>query len=67
MGGKEGKVRGTAMEANDMRSTVTRRLASASLVAAGLVLLTVNIWHYGLAAQSDIVVIFIVPLVGIAG
>lgn len=62
MGGKEGKVRGTAMEANDMRSTVTRRLASASLVAAGLVLLTVNIWHYGLAAQSDIVVIFIVPL-----
>lgn len=50
------------MEANDMRSTITRRVAAASLVAAGLVLLAVDIWHYGLAAQSDIVVIFIVPL-----
>ena len=45
-----------------MPSTVTQRLVAVLLVASGVVLLGVNIWRYGLAAQSDIVVIFIVPL-----
>lgn len=31
-------------------------------MAAAVILLGVNIWRYGLAAQADIVVIFIVPL-----
>lgn len=45
-----------------MPSNVAQRLPAALLVAAGVALLGVNIWRYGLAAQSDIVVIFIVPL-----
>jgi signal transduction histidine kinase len=38
------------------------RWVAVLLAAAGVVLLGVDIWRYGLAAQSDIVVIFIVPL-----
>lgn len=45
-----------------MQSTVVQRLIAVCLVAAGVLLLGANIWRYGLAAQSDIVVIFIVPL-----
>lgn len=50
------------MEAGSMHSTVAQRSVAVFLVAAGVLLLGVNIWSYGLAAQSDIVVIFIVPL-----
>lgn len=50
------------MEAIITKSAVKQRLVAALLVIAGLVLLGVNIWRYGLAAQSDIVVIFIIPL-----
>ncbi len=50
------------MAASSMQSTVKQRLVALFLVAAGVLLLGVNIWRYGLAAQSDIVVIFIVPL-----
>ena len=46
-----------------MPSTAVLRLVAIALVAAGVVLLGANVWRYGLAAQSDIVVIFIVPLV----
>ncbi len=45
-----------------MQSIVIQRLVAVFLVAAGVVLLGVNVWRYGLAAQSDIIVIFIVPL-----
>ncbi len=45
-----------------MPSTVVQRLPAVFLVAAGVALLGFDIWRYGLAAQSDIVVIFIVPL-----
>lgn len=47
---------------NSMQSTALQRLIAVLLVTAGVVLLGVNIWRYGLAAQSDILVIFIVPL-----
>ena len=46
-----------------MPSTAVLRLVAIALVAAGVVLLGANVWRYGLVAQSDIVVIFIVPLV----
>ncbi len=50
------------MQASSVQSTVKQRLVALFLVTAGLLLLGINIWRYGLAAQSDIVVIFIVPL-----
>lgn len=50
------------MEVNGMHSTVPQRLPVVLLVTTGVLLLGVDIWRYGLAAQSDIVVIFIVPL-----
>ena len=58
MGGDRGK----ALRAHIMQSTTALRLVAIALVAAGIVLLGASIWRYGLAAQSDIVVIFIVPL-----
>lgn len=45
-----------------MQTTTIQRLATALLVTAGIVLLGINVWRYGLAAQSDVVVIFLVPL-----
>lgn len=50
------------MQASRAQSTVKQRSLASLLVATGLLLLGVTIWRYGLAAQSDIVVIFIVPL-----
>ena len=54
--------RGKTLQANILQSTVALRRVAIALVAAGIALLGVNVWRYGLAAQSDIVVIFIVPL-----
>lgn len=45
-----------------MPSTVMQRLVAVSLVAASVLLPGVTLWRHGLAAQSDIVVMFIVPL-----
>lgn len=45
-----------------MPSTVVQRLPAVFLVTGGVALLGFDIWRYGLAAQSDIVVIFILPL-----
>lgn len=56
------RVIGTGMAAINMQLSTKQRLAAAALVAAWVLLLAVTIWRYGLAAQSDIVVIFIVPL-----
>ena len=50
------------MKENRTQPTVPQRLVAIFLVATGVLLLGVDIWRYGLAAQSDIVVIFIVPL-----
>lgn len=45
-----------------MQLTVVQRLIAVFLVVTGVMLLGFNVWRYGLAAQSDVVVIFIVPL-----
>jgi signal transduction histidine kinase len=45
-----------------MRLSVRQRLLAMSLVAGWVVLLGVTNWRHGLAAQADVMVIFIVPL-----
>ncbi|MCW5579861.1 MAG: hypothetical protein KIS72_00745 [Luteimonas sp.] len=50
------------MQASSVQSTVRQRPLAFSLMAVVLLLLGLNTWRYGLAAQSDIVIIFIVPL-----
>ena len=60
--GPEQWVGETVMTGSRTQLTALQRLMAVFLVAAGVVALGVNIWRYGLAAQSDIVVIFIVPL-----
>lgn len=57
-----GEIREAAMSKNSTQATVRQRLVAVLLVATGVLLLGANIWNYGLVAQSDIVVIFIVPL-----